>query len=137
MNTDLAWTINYALDHDIGVQICDWNPEWSSCSIAERHTVFINQNAHEPEELPFVTAHEVGHILNGDSGQNFYSLCGNINGSKREAAADKTGIRILFKRCTELEDFDPAYFNPVQFMESYCIPESYYSFVRGLIRDER
>lgn len=131
MTDTLTKVLGYAYDHGIAMEVhTDLPADWPSVSVPSKHAIMLNLNWGRRDEVSFMAAHEIGHVLNKDSGRMYYD--NNRVKSDTERDADRTAIRVLYDICKEDEDFDPAFFNPVQFMESFKIPACYANFVRHI-----
>lgn len=121
MNKLLEWLMNYALDHHIGVittrMLASDTPSQSD---GNNRVVIINMSWQKHDELPFVFAHEIGHVLNGDTG--IHKFCASTVKTKTEYQANATAIRVLLKYC-QSNDIDVS--NPVEFCERFGIPTEY------------
>mgnify|MGYP000863677828 CR=1 FL=1 len=131
MTDALTKVLNYAYDHHIGVETHnDWPADWPSLALPSKHMLLLNLNWGRRDEVPFIAAHEIGHVLNGDTGKLYFH--NDRMKSDAECNADRTGIRVLYEICTEDEDFDPAFFNPLEFMVNFKIPACYRDYVCSL-----
>lgn len=118
MDNIMTYLINYALDHGISCMVCPDLPSHIPHSAsAKNRKILINPNYGSQNELPFATAHELGHVLNDDAGIRYYQSA-NVH-SKCEYQANLTGIRLLLKYCGQ-NDIDPS--NAVSFCERFGIP---------------
>ncbi|KAF0343198.1 ImmA/IrrE family metallo-endopeptidase [Pediococcus acidilactici] len=79
--------------------------------------VFMNNNWPNKQEIPFQFAHEISHVLNGDSGSNNFAAPAFY--SKEEFNANKRATRILLEYC-DLHGFQ--WDNVIDFMDSFSIP---------------
>jgi len=126
MSDVLTYLLNYALDHNIGfTMLNDIDNDWPSLAVPERNMMFINANWYKHEELPMIVAHEIGHMLNGQSCYMYdKSSVGKINA---ESDANKKAIELLLDYCT----FNDIEFNSyVMFLQQFCIPIKYEYIVR-------
>ena len=113
----MQFLINFTWDHHIGLDIGPYKADFKSCSIPENNLVIINTNWKDQDEVPFSFAHELGHIMNGDTGIRYYDS-GTIN-SKSEYHANIFGIKLLLSFCNE---HDIHFTNPVKFCEHFGVP---------------
>lgn len=121
MNDIMTYLINYALDHGISCMVCPDLPSHIPHSAsAKNRKILINPNYGSLNELPFATAHELGHVLNGDTGIRYYQSASVHN--KCEYQANLTGVRLLLKYC-QSNDIDVG--SPVNFCERFGIPTEY------------
>lgn len=118
MNDVMTYLINLGFDHGISTTLTDKLPsDFPSSSSLKKQKVIINMNWKNCHEIPFILAHELGHLLNGDNGINYYES-GTIH-NKTEFQANKTAIVLLVNYCNQNDiNFD----NPVQFCEQFGIP---------------
>lgn len=119
---------NYAYDHNISVMAKSKIPEdWIPIAIPSRRLIIINMNWYQPREIPLQIAHETAHVLNGGTDYAAYSRC---DTNPEEAAANQKAVQILMNLF--LDDWmDIEDFNPVNFMETYRIPERYLNLVKN------
>ena len=118
MNDLMEWLMNYALDRGIGfIATKQLKPDTPSQSDCSQRVIVINMNWHNRHEIPFMFAHEIGHILNGDAGVHQYSA--SSVSIKEEHAADLTGLRLILQYCREN---NIAVYNPTQFCECFGVP---------------
>lgn len=107
--------LNLALDNGIGVSIRrDISSDVPSFCLPELKKIMVNAKCHD---YIFQFAHEIGHIMNGDTSETKLLFTSHAY-SKTEYSAHKTGIKLLVsmyaKKAPEL--------NYVKFMEQFCIP---------------
>lgn len=110
MNDLIQWLINFAYDHNVSIiatrQLLPNTPSQSDVS---NRVVVINMNWYNPMEIPFIFAHEIGHVL-----------CGHVMASpKNEIEANRKAINLLIEYCW---DNDVYIRNPVRFCEEFGIP---------------
>lgn len=119
MNDLIVYLCNYAFDHGIGYELNaqDFEPDDSPFSSTIESRVFINMNWINQTEIPFQFAHEISHILNGDSGSNNFAAPSLY--SKEEYNANKRATSILLEYC-DLHGFQ--WKNVIDFMDSFSIP---------------
>lgn len=118
MNEVERYLFNYAMDHDIGFEFLNGlDSDWPSVAIPERNKMFINTNWYKQEEVPMIIAHEIGHMLNGDSCYMYNkSSIAKINA---ESAANKIAIDLLLQYC---RDNDIHFNSYIMFLQQFCIP---------------
>lgn len=126
-NEIIATLFNYAYDQDITVVAKSKIPEdWVPVAIPTKRMILINMNWYQPKEIPFQIAHETGHVLNGGSDYAAYSR---FDTNREEAAANRKAVKILMDLF--LDDWmDLEDFNPIDFMETYMIPDRYLNDVK-------
>lgn len=119
MENDLIrWLINWAFDHDIGVTITsDLPADFPSSASSRQRKILFNTNWQNKNELPFILAHEIGHLLDHDEGINYYSSATIHN--KTEYQANCTAIDLLLQYC-QRNDMDVD--NPISFCECFGVP---------------
>lgn len=117
MDDVIRWLCKFAFDHKINVTLdkLSFSDDVPSCVLGK--SIIINTNWRNPNELPFIFAHEIGHVLNEDEGRLYYSTA--TAHTKIEAAANERAINLLVKYCN-CEDLLPE--NYIDFMELYGIP---------------
>lgn len=117
MNELLSRMINVALDDHIGVIIQAMKTPFSApMSDCNSRMVLINSIWHQPRELPFQLAHEIGHIENGDVGILKYSPYE----GRMEMAANLYGLGLLVPAYFEEVDQENA--NVDVFMDALALP---------------
>ncbi|WDQ20899.1 ImmA/IrrE family metallo-endopeptidase [Lactiplantibacillus plantarum] len=118
MDEIITYLCNYSLDHKVGFQLENrLNPDDVSVSNGLLRLVIINLNWNNPTEIPFQFAHEISHVLNGDTGTNYYST--QYPMIKEEYEANKRAIKILLDYC-KLNDIE--FNSKIQFLEAFGIP---------------
>lgn len=121
MNDLLQWLTNFALDHDIGVIFTPYfEPTTPSQSNGDYRVVVINSNWHNQNEVPFCFAHEIGHVLNHDSGVNNYSSPS--VSSKEEYQANLKAIQLLLLYC-KINDIH--FQSSIEFCRQFGVPMNY------------
>jgi len=126
MSDVLTYLLNYALDHNIGfTMLNDIDNDWPSLAVPERNMMFINANWYKHEELPMIVAHEIGHMLNGQTCYMYdKSTVGKINA---ESEANKKAVELLMNYCI---DNDIEFNSYIMFLQQFCIPIKYEYIVR-------
>lgn len=113
-------TLNFAFDHKIRYELTSaMNSDTPSGSSAYYKAIVINMNWYDQQQLPFVVAHETGHVLCGHRGISYFCEPSN---SATEAEANRTAIDILVPMY--FADIDAQDANYHAFMESFHIKES-------------
>lgn len=114
--TDL---LNYAMDHNISLIISrDLSPYTPSAVDTQMRKIIFNANWYNRKQLAFSLAHEIGHILNGDS--SVKPLYFTPNKTKLEYEANTTAIRLLLPYY--LEDREKSHIKSYDFMDGFGIP---------------
>lgn len=120
------WLLNFAFSHGIGYTLTgELPPDVPSCAIPARQAIIINTNYEKKEHIPFIIAHEIGHVLNGDSGTCYYSTYSAR--SKYEAAANRFAIDLIRRYAESKGDSSCSY---IKFAETWCIPSDLYENVK-------
>ena len=129
MSDVTTYLLNYALDHHIGFELLNGiDSDWPSLAIPERNMMFINTNWYKQEELPMVVAHEIGHMIDGDSCYLYDQST--ISRLKSENRANLIAINLLMKYCS---DNDIEFNNSMTFLTQFNIPQRYENSVRKII----
>lgn len=122
--------LNLALDNGIGVtirrDIPDNMPSFCRTDIKK---IMVNANRHD---YIFSFAHEIGHILNDDTGISplFYS---GTNRSKDEAAANRTAINLLLPYyCSEKNKYVA---NAEEFTMLFKTPKHLYTMIENELKN--
>ncbi len=116
MRAALQFTRNYGIRYTLTNEMNENTPSGSS---AYYKAIVINMNWHDQQQLPFVVAHETGHVLCGHRGISYFCEPSN---SATEAEANRTAIDILVPMY--FADIDAQDANYHAFMESFHIKES-------------
>lgn len=115
----VTYLLNWALDHDISyVLTSELSSFTPSCSLPSKRKMIINSNWHDKSELPFQIAHEIGHILNKDSGKQYFCLANTTN--PVENKANHAGIKLLIEYY--FADVPKEQWNVNNFINYYHIP---------------
>lgn len=118
MDDLMTFLRDYAFTNQIGYQFDSIRePDQAPKSNTALRVVFMNNNWNTPEEIPFQFAHEISHILNGDSGPN--NFCASSVYSKEEYQANKRATKILLEYC-DLNGL--TFYNSTEFMNAFGIP---------------
>ena len=113
----MQFLIDYAWDHHIGLELGPYRPTFKPCAIPEKRLVIVNTNWKDKNEVPFAFAHELGHIMNGDTGIRYYDSA--TIQCKSEYQANVFGVKLLLNFCSQ---HDLAFTNPVKLCEVFGIP---------------
>ncbi|WP_334341211.1 ImmA/IrrE family metallo-endopeptidase [Companilactobacillus sp. HBUAS56275] len=129
MSDVTTYLLNYALDHHIGFEFLNGlDSDWPSVAIPERNMMFINTNWYKQEEVPMIIAHEIGHMIDGDSCYLYDQST--ISRLKSENSANLIAINLLMKYCS---DNDIEFNNSMTFLTQFNIPQRYENSVRKII----
>ena len=115
----INYLFNYAIVRDIGHVCYKVDPYYPSLAWKEKREIGINMNWHNQAEIPFIIAHEIGHIMIG--GPSLKQLCCTTYGTDigEEKSADIYSLHLLFAySCKQGNDFS----EPTSFMQAYGIP---------------
>lgn len=124
----LIFILNYAFSINVGFTLTDeLPPDSPSFSLPQSKRVFVNMNWQNKKELPFIAAHELGHVLNGDNTQKLLYYTTSATKIKIEYEANKTGIDLLLKFC---ESADLMYDNYLTFMDDFGVPKTLTTLVK-------
>lgn len=118
MDELITYLINFALAHSIGVTVSSTLPiDFPSSASSRQRKILFNTNWQNKSELPFILAHEIGHLLDNDEGINYYSSP--TVHSQTEYKANCKAVDLLLHYC-RLNDINVN--NPVSFCEQFGIP---------------
>ena len=120
----MTYLMNYAMfEHNIGVEFTDKLPSFAPPISYNEPGKLIIMNARwiYPVQIPFLLAHEIGHVLHENA--CFYHIS-DLTANKGEASENIFAIKLLQKYCIENEfHFGSIY----QFARCFGIPrECYY-----------
>lgn len=130
MNEYLKAVLNWGFEQGVGYQLCyRLSPVTPSGSNPKSKTVVINMNWHDPAQLPYQAAHEIGHVLNQDSGSLYMFTPSKV---RYEGEANKRAIDILVP--IYFEDVYPEDANIQEFLDSFHIPEKMRDWAKDSIQ---
>lgn len=119
----MTYLMNYAMfEHKIGVEFTDKLPPFAPPISYNKPGKLIIMNAKwlYPMQIPFLLAHEIGHVLHEN--EKFYHLS-SINTAKGEASENLFAIKLLQEYCIENEmHFADCY----KFAKCFGIPKHCY-----------
>lgn len=131
MNEYLTAVLNVAFNHNISYEIFNnLGKKTPSTALPKVRRIAINANWGDSNQLPFIVAHEIAHVINDDDG---YLSFHTNNAFKIEASANKTAIKILLHEYHRRNDAVPNY---VKFMHDFEIPDDLEDCVKDSIMDE-
>ncbi|WP_054691145.1 ImmA/IrrE family metallo-endopeptidase [Fructilactobacillus florum] len=113
--------LNYALKNGIQIQTSSFfSPTTPSVADTESKSIIINMNCKNQQQLPFIIAHEISHILNCD--QSDAKLCfSTLLNTKYEFKANCGAIELLVPYyLNSLDNYEQA--NLDDFMKMFAIP---------------
>lgn len=119
----MRYLMNYAMfDYHIGIEFTHKLPPYApSISYNEPgRLIIMNAEWSQPTQLPFLLAHEIGHVLHEDEA---YFKLNSLTNRKGEAQENVFAIKLLQQYCIE-NDFR---FNSIyQFAQCFGIPKECY-----------
>ncbi|ANZ70338.1 ImmA/IrrE family metallo-endopeptidase [Pediococcus claussenii] len=131
MDDLLAYLRDYAFKNHIGYEFSNFhNPDRAPKSITYMKMIFMNSNWKNKEEIPFQFAHEISHILNGDSGSNNFSASSIY--MKEEYKANARAAEILMEY-SDLNNL--SFYDSVSFMNAFGIPSKARYVVDDVFRE--
>lgn len=121
-NDLINWLMNYCLDHGIGAVLTNELPDevGGKSYIIPANLVIVNNKWLPMTEIPFIFAHEIGHIKTGIPCSYHASIS---NTSKGEADANRFAIELFREYCVEKDFNFSSYYS---FAESFYIPHKFY-----------
>lgn len=126
MNNVIAYLLNYAFQHEFDYIIMNDAPSiWPSVACPQRNLMFINLNWENKTEIPFQLAHEIGHMLEGNTCymyNDFYRVK-----IQSENQADLHAIDLLRQYCL---DNDISFESSIIFAQQFGIPSHLYEIVQ-------
>ena len=130
-NNLINWLMNYCFDHDIGACLTNELPDeiGGKSYVIPADLVVVNNNWHNELEIPFIFAHEIGHIQTGIP-CSYHASISNID--KGEADANKFAINLFMEYCKENEFNFSTYYN---FAENFYIPLKFYYLLPNCTED--
>lgn len=127
MDDVLKWLLNYCYDHGIGIIYTNKLPtDAPSNAFCNPKLVIFNDNYKNESEKPFMLAHEIGHVIDGNS--DYYHLS-HLGMARGEYSANVFAINLLSCYCLD----NDIYFESVfEFAEAFGIPKSKYYLLDDL-----
>lgn len=124
-NDLINWLMNYCLDNGIGAVLTNELPDniGGKSYLIPANLVIVNNKWQNKLEVPFIFAHEIGHIFTGVPCSYHASITNNI---KEENEANKFAINLLRKYCKYNDIHFDNYYN---FAQIFCIPKKYFYLV--------
>lgn len=128
-NNVIKWLMNYALDHQIGITFsyAAKNDDPSE-AFPEYSTAVINANYKNIDEIPFIIAHEIGHLMLGHSKKKYYASPANKIRMEREA--NQYGLDLLTEYC-DLNEIH--FYNAYTFAEAFGVPKDCYYLLNEVL----
>ncbi|WP_288531889.1 ImmA/IrrE family metallo-endopeptidase [uncultured Secundilactobacillus sp.] len=131
MNEYLEAMLNVAFEHGIGYQLIGFlGTHTPSGANPDSKRIAINTSWYRPNQLPFIVAHEIAHILHEDEGILYFHT---TYKAKLEGGADRTAVNLLVHEYHRRNDAVPNY---VKFMQDFEIPDDLEDCVKDSIMDE-
>ncbi|MCI7647005.1 MAG: ImmA/IrrE family metallo-endopeptidase [Lactobacillus johnsonii] len=124
-NNLINWLMNYCFDHDIGACLTNELPDdvGGKSYVIPADLVVINNRWHNELEIPFIFAHEIGHVLYG-SAEYYHSAC---RGTELgESDANLGAIKLLLQYAQETDMHFDTYYN---FADAFGIPKKHYYLI--------
>lgn len=118
MDNIMEWLCKFAYDHKIEVTLDGVHFKSNVPSTCLGSHVVINMNWDNRQEIPFIFAHEIGHVLNGDGGVMYY--CSATSQTKIESAANEQAIDIILRYSNDIGETPNDY---MSFMQNYGLPD--------------
>lgn len=118
-NKLITWLADYCWDHNIGVV---YSKEVDHRAKSKGYNnpsdlVVINGNWLPETEIPFIFAHEIGHVIENTP---FFNKLSYLGSNKAEYSANVFAIRLLQQYCLENEiEYDTIY----DFAKAFGIPK--------------
>lgn len=116
-NNLVEYLLNYALEHKINLKVVRLRKDYVSNCIPEERLIVINSSLYNEPYYPFMIAHEIGHIMNGDSGVLYFQAPTAKYSTEHEA--DLFALDLLYKYSCKKGD---VFRSPCQFLQAYGIP---------------
>jgi Zn-dependent peptidase ImmA (M78 family) len=116
--TDLVnYLLNFAFDHDISVEMVPLPKDFVPRTVPDRRLIILNSTLSDRPIYPFMIGHEIGHIMNGDTGV-LYFQCATARYST-EHEADLYSLKMIFDYSQHRGE---AFSTPLKFIQEYGIP---------------
>lgn len=131
MNDLMSYLLNYALKHDIGCILEQLPPSFEARALPEKKLIIINTSWHNTNEVPFITGHEIGHIMNND---NIYECQPTTASYPLELSADKYSLDLIFRYATRL---DFMIHEPEIFIQKFGIPQRMLIYTQQLYNNNK
>ncbi|MFD1485331.1 ImmA/IrrE family metallo-endopeptidase [Lacticaseibacillus baoqingensis] len=121
--------LDYAAIYDIEVGFEDrLSPNTPCTADSKTRRILINLNWHIPRQLPFQLAHEITHILNGDSNLLYFTP------SKTGIEGDANSGAICLLVPMYFENVDPSLARVDEFMSFFAISPNMRDICSGAIK---
>ena len=126
----IEYLLNYAFKHGLSYILVKGEPYDPALSFKNAHKMVINTNQHNPNELPFIIGHEIGHLMLGDSGIAYWPSFSRQNSEEEEA--DLFSLKIIYDYSCKNGDYIQE---PGTSMQSYGTPERMATATKQLFKD--
>ena len=90
----IEYLLNYAFKQSLSYILVKGEPYDPALSFKNAHKMVINTNWYNPNELPFIIGHEIGHLMLGDSGIAYWPSFSGQNSEEEEA--DLFSLKIIY-----------------------------------------
>ena len=113
----LAWLMERIKENGFDLRVEDLPARVGGFSSWYDQAIFINRQWQDRPEFPFLLAHELGHLLNGDREINYFTMATVRLKSERQANLIAIELMREFAR-----DYDLRFAGPYQFAANFGIP---------------
>ncbi|EEX27759.1 MULTISPECIES: ImmA/IrrE family metallo-endopeptidase [Lactobacillus] len=119
MDYDLALrkVLNKGFSYGVGFILESLRADFVSRCIPSQRKIILNTNT-DPNKLPFIAGHELGHYVNGDNGICYYTPSSTL---QAEAQADKYSVNLMYEIA---EEQDIYFSNSIEFANAFSIPSN-------------
>ncbi|MDK7162090.1 hypothetical protein QP423_06570 [Lactobacillus jensenii] len=132
MDYDLALrkVLNKGFGYGVGFILESLRADFVSRCIPSQRKIILNTNT-DPNTLPYIAGHELGHYVHDDNGICYYTPSGTL---QTEAQADKYSINLMYEIAeSEGIQFDST----VNFAKAFSIPSSRQDMVDKLAKKHK
>lgn len=113
----IEYLLNFAFKHKIAYTLVQSEPDDPAVSFKQERKMYINTNWRNPDEIPFMIGHEIGHLMLGDQGVMYYGSFAGQN--SEEHSADLYSLKLIYDYSSKNRDY---FQEPATFIQSYGIP---------------
>lgn len=113
----IRYLLNYAFDRGYSYRLLKVDPYYPALSFKERKYFAVNTNWHDPNEVPFIIGHEIGHLELGEQGVMYYTSYAGKNSEEKQA--DAYSLKLLYEYALARGHH---FREPYQFLQVYGIP---------------
>lgn len=125
----VQYLLDYAFDNGYGFILCRVGLDDPSASYPDKRLMVINTNLSDLNELPFIIAHEIGHLMLKHERADFNQSA--VSGIRVDSQADVYAIKLLALYCKE---HDYYFDNWIRFAEVFCVPKRCYYLLENYFR---